>query len=362
MKWDSEVVTEGTTHCPGWRGVRLEVPEDMRNPMWPRMEDHAPPSTPPHQPIDSVAFGPNPSGSRGQRMERCQYFPCLWSPVVGFAGSGLRKPIGTCSSLASPIDFSDYATGSEHNFTTGSDLSGRDYPSTPPSARKRLRTEDLTRPNNSSRGNKRTRRSKSLESFADCQGNQTSWVTRRIERLGPLSPEPDLSTFSDLPPSPGKTSTGSTRSSIDSSHSRMSALTDPCPTRRAPATVLPRRTYPRQKSERGCSVLVIESGEEERVWFLSREALLDVKGYLQVKKVTGAAIEMPSGWTEGSVQRSHLRVERALRPSSTRLTSKRVGTPEDDCEEAQKPKRRRSWPEIDPYASKPNRASLLYNT
>jgi len=106
----------------------------------------------------------------------------------------------------------------------------------------------------------------------------------------------------------------------------------------------------------------MDSDDEDKVWFMSSEALRDVKAYLQVKKATGEAIEMPSGWMEGGVKHSHLRTERALLSSSALLTKKRVGTPEDNSEEAQKPKRRRSWPEIDPYVSKPNRGSLLCNS
>lgn len=103
----------------------------------------------------------------------------------------------------------------------------------------------------------------------------------------------------------------------------------------------------------------MDSDGEDKVWFISKEALRDVKGYLEMKKAMGAAIEMPSGWIEGDVQHSHLRVERALRPSSTRLTRKRVGLSEEIDEEAQTPKRRRSWPEIDPYRSNSDRGSLL---
>jgi len=97
----------------------------------------------------------------------------------------------------------------------------------------------------------------------------------------------------------------------------------------------------------------MDSDDEDKVWFMSSEALRDVKAYLQVKKATGEVIEMPSGWMEGGVKHSHLRTERALLSSSALLTKKRVGTPEDNSEEAQKPKRRRSWPEIDPTYPSP---------
>ena len=370
MKWDSEVVTEGTTHCPGWRGERFEVPDDMRSPLWIGTEDNIPLSTPPHQPIDSVglaqtAFCSNPFSSHGRWMERSHYFPFLWSSVVESARPSLKKPTGTRSSSTSPIDFSDYATGSEHNSTTGSDPSERGSPPAPPFARKFSRTGDPTRPNSYSCRNKRTRRSKSLEPFADFQGDQTSWVTHGIERMGPPSPEPaepDASILSDLAPSPGKSSTGSTRSSIDSSRSRASALTDPYPTRRTLATALPRRACPRQRSERGCSIVVMDGDEEEIVWILSREALLDVKGYLQVKKAIGTAIEMPSGWMDGGVQHPHLRAETTTRPPLKRLTRKRVGTSEDNDAGGQKSKQRRSWPEIHPYAFKPKRRPSLGNS
>lgn len=361
----------------------------MRSPPWPRVEDQTPLSPPLHQPTDSAtlaeaAFGPDSFSLHDRWMKRCHYFPCLWSPVVESVESGLTFA-GTCSSSTSPIDFSDYATGSERNSTTGSELSEGGRPVTPPFARKRLRTEDLTRPYDHSHGNKRTRRSKSLESFANYQGGQTSWATRRTGGLDLPSPkqkgrkkelpplvasswestpsEPDLSTLSDPSLSPGKSSTGSTSSTIESSPSRASVMTDPGPTQRKRklATALPRRSCPRPKSGRGCSIVVMDSDEEDKVWFMSREALRDVKGYLQVKKATGAAVEMPSGWMEGGVQHSRQRVDRTMRSSSTRLTRKRVGAPEDNDEVAHRPKRRRSWPEIGPYGSKDYKGSLLYD-
>ena len=359
MKWDSEVVTEGTTHCPGWTGQRIEVPEDMRTPPWPGVEGRAPFSTPPRQPIDSdpvkTTLAPSPFSSHGQRTKPSHYSPCLWSPVIESVASGLKKPTGTYSSPASPIDFSDYATGSERSSTSGSEPSEGGHPATPPFAGERLIAGDLTRPNDHSRGNKRTRRSNSFESFVHYQGDQASWITHRIERPGPQ----DLSPLSDLAPSPGKSSTGSTRSSIDSSRSRASTFTDPFSTRRKPANALPRPSCLRPTSERTCSIVVMDGDEEETVWFMSKGALRDLKGYLQVKKARGVAIEMPSGWKEDDVGRSDPRVGRALRSPFARLTRKRVGTPEDNDEEAQKPKRRRSWPEIDPCASKPNRGPLL---
>lgn len=363
MKWDSEVVTEGTTHCPGWKGERLQVPEDMRSQIWPGMENYTPLSTPPHQPTYSVdlvktAFDSNSSCSRGQRTKPCHYFPCLWSPVVESAESDPKKPIATCSSSTSPTDLSDYATGSEHNSTTGSEPSERCLPATPPFARERTRVGGLTRPTHYSRGDKRMRRSASPESFAKYQGNQTSWTTHRIERLGPPSPEPEPPTPSDLSSSPGKSSAGGSRSTIGFSRRRTSAWTDQYPTRRTLVTASPQRSYPPPESER-CCVVVMDSDEEDKVWFMSREALRDVKGYLQVKKTMGAAIEMPSGRREGGVQHSTLPVERDLLSPSARLTRKRSGTPEDSDGEAQKPKRRRSWPEVDSYVFKPNREFLL---
>ena len=108
------------------------------------------------------------------------------------------------------------------------------------------------------------------------------------------------------------------------------------------------------------SIVVKDSGEEDKVWFMSRETLQDVKGYLQVKKAAGAAMEMRLEDEEGSVPHPHPpRIEMALRSPSARQTMKRTGTPENDNEETQKPKRRRSWPEIDAYAPEPHAGSPL---
>jgi len=97
-------------------------------------------------------------------------------------------------------------------------------------------------------------------------------------------------------------------------------------------------------------VVVRDGDEGDKVWFMSEEALQDVKGYLQVKKAAGAAIDVRLGGEEGGV----------LRSSSTRPTRKRGSSPETDNEVSQKPKRRRSWPEMTPYASKTRTGSLPF--
>jgi len=155
------------------------------------------------------------------------------------------------------------------------------------------------------------------------------------------------------------------------SHRRTSSSTDSCRSSPVRSTPLTRRTrmtaspwdHPsRPKSERKCSVVVKDGNEEDEIWFMSKEALRDVKGYLQVKKAAGAAIEVLLGGEEGGSRHSHSRgVERVLRSSSTRPSRKRGSSPEDNSKVAQKPKRRRSWPEIDPYSSKPRTGSLPFN-
>jgi len=392
MKWDSEVITEGTTHCPGWRGKRFEVPEDMRNPLWPGIKDYTPPVPLLYQPIDfaslvKTAFGGKPFRSHSQWMKHCRYFPYLWSPLPEPTTSGLKRSVETSSSTTSSGS-SDYGSCGEHSSTTDSEPSKEDR-STSPFARKRSRTEDFTRPDDYSDGNKRTCRPKFVETLFEYGVDQASWTIRRVGELG--SPPPSKSkgkerepppsvtppretsasegespTFAGLSPNPGR-STGSAtrRPTANPYHRRASCSTDSrrsSPSRASPPTrrtALPRDCHPRSKSERKCSVVVKDGDEEDKEWFMSREVLQDVKGYLQVKKAAGAAIEvLRSGGEGGPIRHSHLRVERILRSPSTRPTRKRTGSPEDNNEETQKPKRRRSWPEIDLYASKIRTGSL----
>jgi hypothetical protein len=374
MKWDSEVVTEGTTHCPGWRGERFEVPEDMRSPSWPGVEEHNPLGTPTHQQLNSSmpAFNHDPFNSRNQGMKQCHYFPSLWLSLSESAESGLRENFGTSSSSSTPTDLSDYATLSERSSASETEPPEKRRPATPSSVRKRLRTEDLTRPGDYSYEIKRARRSKSLEHIAKYE-DQTSWATYRTEGLWPSPkpkgkerapshliasprgtspPESDLLTLSGLSPDPNKSAAGDTRSITGSPRRRTLAFADP--RRSSPST---RRTLAidppqgsRPKDEKRYSVVVVDGDEEEKVWYMSREALQDVKGYLQVKKATGAAMEMR---LETDIRHSHLRAERVTPSSSTWPTRKRTSTPKGNKEEPRKPKRRRSWPEVEPYVSKP---------
>lgn len=376
MKWDSEVVTEGTTHCPGWRGERFEVPEDMQSPSWPGFEAPTSFYTPACQHIDSptTAFGPEPFNLSSREAEHCHYFTSLWSPLAESAEPGLRKSVGTPSSSTTPIDLSDYASVSERSSITGTELSERDRPATPPLARKRLRTEDLIRSGNYSRESKRTRRSRSLEPITKYGGGQTSWVTRRVYPPSPKpngkekAPPPLIASLREssplefglptLSPGPKKPAAGSGISTTGSPHKRTLTFADPrrpSPSTRRTLAIDSRRGL-RPEDEKRCSVVIKDGDEEDKVWYMSREALQDVKGYLQVKKATGAAMEMP---LEKDVRHSSLRVERVLRLPSTRPIRKRTSALEDNDEGARKPKRRRSWPEIDPYASKPRTGSLL---
>lgn len=368
MKWDSEVVTEGTTNCPGWRGERFEVPEDMRSPQWLGTEAQTPPTTPPHQPTDFPGtLDPSPVKLHYQWTDNCHYFSSLWSSRPEFTASGRRKSIGTPSSSSTPPDLSDRATISERSSTTGSEPSERDPPDSPLFTRKRLRAGDPTHWDNRSPGSEPTHRSKSSESFARYEEDQTSWVIRRTERFCRPSPglkgkerlvtsswEPSplelgLPNLADRPPSPRKSSAGSKGSTTGSSWKRASALVDP--RRSSPSTSRTRMAaslksyYPRPNSEKKCSVVVMDSDEEDKVWFMSKETLQDVKGYLRVKKATGGATEMRLGGEALGTQHPRQRVEKVLRTPSTRPTRKRVNTLEDD-DGVQGSKRRRSWPEI----------------
>jgi len=394
MKWDSEVITEGTTHCPGWRGKRFEVPEDMRNPLWAGIKDYTPPTPLPYQPINfaslvETAFGGKPFRSHSQWMKHCRYFPCLWASLPESTVSGLKRSVETLSSTTSSGSL-DYGSCSEQSSTTDSEPSKKDRSPTPSFTRKRLRTKDFTRPNDYTGDEHGARGPKLSETLVEYGVDQASWTIYRVGELGPPSPfskskgkerepppsvtppwetfpwEAEPSTLASLSPNPRKFAGGPTRRSTANSYRRRaSASTDSgrsSPSRVSPPTgrtTSPRDCHPRPKSERKCSVVVKDGGEEDKIWFMSREVLQDVKGYLQVKKAAGAAIEvLHSGGEGGPIRNSPLRVERILRSPSTQPTRKRTSSPEDDNEETQKPKRRRSWPEIDPYVSKIRTGSL----
>jgi len=347
----------------------------MRNPPWPGVKDYIPPTPPPYQPIDFAglvksAFGRKPFGSHSQWMQHCRYFPYLWSPPPEPTVSGLKHSVGTSSSSITSSGSSDYGGASEHSSTTNTEPSKRDRSPTPPFLRKRLRTEEFIRPDDYSYRNKRTRRSKSLEDVVEHEVDLASWATLPVGGLGsPLSvskskgkergsprlvasprevsaPEIGLPTLTNLSPSPRKFSASCSR--------RLGPMTRP---HRSSARTLV-TTSPRPKSERKCSV-VVKDGDEDKVWLMSEEALQDVKGYLQVKKAAGAAVEVYLGGAEGGVRHSQPRVERVLRSPSARPARKRSSSPEGSNEEAQKPKRRRSWPAINPHESKHLTDSLL---
>lgn len=380
-KWDSDVVSEGTTHCQGWSGRRFEVPEEMQNPPWPGIKDYTPPTPPPYQPIDfpglvKRALGPEPFGSHSQWMKHCHYFSCLWSPPLESSLPGYKQSVGTSSSSATSSDSLDYGSCSEHSSTPDTEPPKKFSSPMPPFTRKRSRTEDFTRPAGYRHGIKRLRRSKSLESLAEHEVDPTSWTTSQVRKLdSPPSPskskgkgrelapsfasrresspsEADLPALADPSPNLRKpVGRAARRSTAKHSCRRASAPTDlprespvrsSLPAGRTLATASPRDYRPRRKSERSCSVVVKDGDEGDKVWFMSREALQDVKGYLQVKKATGAAMEIRSGGEEGDVRQSHLRAERILHSSSTRSTRKRTSSPEDDSEGVQKPKRRRT--------------------
>ena len=374
MKWDSEIVNEGTTHHPGWRGKRFEVPEDIRNPPWPGIKEYTPPTPPPYQSVNFAglvkrAFGRKPFGSHSQWMEHCRYFTCLWSTLSEPTVSGLKQSVGTSSSSKTSSGSSDYGDVSENSSTTNTEPSKRDRSPVPPFLRKRSRTGEFTRPDDYSCSNKRARRSKSLENYAEHEVDPTSWTTRPVGGL--YSPLPqskskgkereslcsattpqeipaleiDLPTLTNLSPTPRKPRKSATK------------LTASCPPYRSSTRTLGSPS-PRPKSERKCSV-VVKDGDEDKLWLMSEEALRDVKGYLQVKKAAGAAIEMHLGGEEGGVGHPYPQAEEVLRSPSTRPARKRSSSPEDNSGEAQDRKRRRSWPAASPYASKPHTDSPL---
>jgi len=379
MKYDSEVTTEGTTHHPGWRGKRFEVPEDMRNPPWPGIKNYTPPTPPPYQPIDFAglvkrAFGRKPFGSHRQWMEHCHYFPCLWSPLPEPAVLGLEQSVRTSSSSKTASGSSDYGDVSRHSSTTNTEPSKRDRSPVPPSLRKRPRTEEFIRPDDYSSRNKRARRSRSLENVVEHEVDPASWTTHRVGELGsPLSvskskgkeresspsvaapwvipaSEAYLPSLTNLSPSPRKSS-GSAPKSLVSCPRALGPMTR---SHRSSARTLVTAS-PRPKSERKCSV-VVKDGDEDKVWLMSEEALQDVKGYLQVKKASGAAVEVHLGGEEGCVRCSYPWVGRS---PSTLPTRKRSSSPEENNEGVRGPKRQRSWLAAKPYVSNPRTDSLL---
>lgn len=361
----------------------------MQNPPWPGVEDYTPPTPPPYQPVDFAdlverAFGRKSFTSHSQWMEHCHYFPYLWSPPLESVAPSPKESGGTSSSSTSPSGSSDYGRR-EYGSTTDAESSKRNHSPTPPFIGKRLRTAEFARPDDCSYRNKRARRSRSLESVVEYEVDPASWATRRVGELGspssspklkgrereptplavfPLAiptPETDLLTPTSLSPDCRK-SNGSAATRTTSSHSRNRPVIRSHQSSPAQSTHSSLRTSvaasPGRKSERKCSVVVKNGDEEDKVWLMSEEVLQDVKGYLQVKKAAGAAVEVHSGGEEGGVRHSHPRAEKALRPSPTRSAKKRSSSPEDNSEEAQKRKRRRSWPDTNPYVSEPRTGSL----
>ena len=379
----------------------------MQNPPWPG-KDYTPPTPPPYEPIDFAglvkkALGPQPFKSHSQWMKHCYYFPYLWSPLPestvsdneqsteSFSSSteSFSSSTESFSSSTTSSGSSDYESCNEHNSTTDAEPYKK-YRSPTPSVRKRSRAEDFTRPDDCSRGNKRAHRLKSSDSLAEHEADPNPWTTRRVEELDSppslsglkgkgrelprlfASPresspsEADLPTLADISSNPRKSAGPATRRPAANSSRRHSLAPTDSPlsssarsslsVRRTLVTASPLGRHPRRKSERRCSVVVKDGDEEDKVWFMSREALQDVKGYLQVKKAMGTAIDVRPGG-EGDVRHSHLQVERVLRSSSIQPTRKRPSSPGYNSEENQKPKRRRSWP----YASKPHTDSLPCN-
>jgi len=354
----------------------------MRSPPWPGVEDYVPPTPPFYQPVDfaalvKTAFGREPFSSHSQWMKHCHYFPCLWSPLPESTASGNRLSTRTSSSSTTSSRSSDYGDCDEHSSTSDTDPYKKDRSPAPAFARKRLCAEDFNRPDDYSRGNKRARGPKSLEILSEPEVDPSAWATRRVTGLDLPSPsskskgkerelpppsaslwesspsEVDLPAFADIRPNHWKSAGSATRrSTAKSSRRRAPALADSgesSPSLRAS----PRECYPRRKSEKKCSIVVKDGDGEDKTWFVSRETLRDIKGYLQVKKAAGAAIESRSGGEEGDILHSSLRVDRLLRSSSTRPTIKRTNGPEDTSEEIRIPKRRRSCPDVDSYVSLP---------
>lgn len=363
--WDSEVCSEGTTHCLEWLGRRFQVPEDMQIPPWPGAKDYTPPTPPPYQPIDFAtlvkeAFRGAPFGSHDQWMKPCRYFPSLWSPPPDSAVSDDEEPTGSSSSTSTSSGPSDYGSCSEDSPVTDAEPSKRDH-STPSPSRNRPRAEDFSCPDDCTHQNKRQLGLKSSESQYEVY--PASWITRQIKgpdtspslseskgggrETPPLvtppqgsSSEAGLPTLADLSPTPRKPVRRATRSltatSVNSGR--------PPPAHSISSS---RRGYRLQrKSERKCSVIVKDDDGEDQVWVMSKEALQDVRSYLQVKRATGAAMEVRSGGGEGNLR---LRTERILRTAPSRPTRKRT-SPEDCGRENQNQKRRRSWPDTNLYA------------
>ena len=355
----------------------------MRNPPWPGIEDYAPPTPPPYQPVDFAglvkrAFGREPFSSHNQWMKHCHYFPYLWSSLPESVVPRNRLSVRMAPSLTTSSGSSDYGGCDEHSSTSDIEHSKKARSPTPPFARKRSRAEDLARRDDYSHGNKRTRGSKSLEPLSEHEVDPSSWATRRVRRLDSRSSsskskgkerelpppsasllesspsEADLRTFADLSPNRWDSiESAARRSTAKSSRRRAPASVDSCqssPSRPSPSIRQPlanassRECHPRRKSEKKCSIVVKDGYGEDRMWLVSREALQDVKGYLQIKKATGAAIEVREEEEEGGIRHSHLRDDKLLCSSPIRPTRKRTSSPEDASEEMQKSKRRRSWP------------------
>ena len=365
----------------------------MQLPPWPGIKDYTPPTPPPYQPIDFAAlakgaFRREPFGSHVQWMKRCHYLPFLWSPPESTVSDD-EESSGTSSSSSSSTSSgpSDYGSCSEDSLVTDTELPKRDR-STPPSPRKRLRAEDFTRLDDCTRENTRQHGLKSLE--PEHEVDPASWTTRRVKGLDPPPPlwkrrereglpsltppresspsEAGLPALADLSPNPRKPVRCTTRSLKANPPPRRASTSGDSgwppssrsfsSSRRSSVAASPRGYHPWRKSERKCSVIVKDSDGEDQVWVMSREALEDVRGYLQVKKAKGVAMEVRSGGEESDVRHLHLRADRILHATSTRPTKKRT-SPECGGEEKQKQKRPRSWPDTNLYASESHTGSLL---
>ena len=336
----------------------------MQLPPWPGIKDYTPPTPPPYQPIDFAAlvkgaFRVEPSGSHGQWMKRCHYLQFLWSPSEPTVSDD-EESSGTSSSSSSSTSSgpSDYGSCSEDSPVTDAELPKRDR-STPPSPRKRPRAEGFTHPDDCTHENTRQHGLKSLE--PEYEVDPASWTTRRVKGLDPPAPLwkvrereglPSLTTRglkANLPP---RRASASGDSGLPPSSRSFSS------SRRSSVAASPRGYHPWRKSEGKCSVIVKDSDGEDQAWVMSREALEDVRGYLQIKKATGVAMEVRSGGEESDVRHLHLRADRILHMSSTRPAKKRT-SPEDGGEEKQKQKRPRSWPDTNIYAFESHTDSLL---
>ena len=118
---------------------------------------------------------------------------------------------------------------------------------------------------NYTRGNKRKRELKSLETCAGRQQDQHLWAACRIG--GPGFPaEPDLPTLADISPAPRKPAAGSRRTTVGSRYRRISASTNPVTTLNPVDASDSFSTGSQSLAEirEECSVVVMDGEEEDR--------------------------------------------------------------------------------------------------